>query len=797
MFTYQDFLNIFAFLKTGATANLDPNTLKLAQSEQANTKTFFAATIDQATFGSDDYNRLRNFLVDWYSSHRTIVSTQKNVSDIYSIPEAHLNELFYSFGFDVGDALKNLPYDNKIILFYDLVNLYKIKGTPLSIFKILNYFGVPAVELLEYWLVKDSSGQLAFKAEQVLSYPEGPGITSSNIDFDYVLNDPHWFLTRTEIENLISSQKLSLPSKTPYYGIRPTFSMDNIIATEAYLSRKSQDDYTTWSITHSLTRDINCSLGYVVAFLELYLGLIYAFNTYYAPEGHLIGDFLCYNNTTLETYEQILAEYQTLKKRANSRADFKDRMVVLRNLFDRNITTNFLSLYPGGAGELLAIIYPDFKAEIDYYFLASKEEEVVRLLFSDLGTWLRNNLDLIASSIVSYCLDFDTYSLNYVQKAIDFFKPYRARLQFVEKIFNIGTPLEDSCVCEDLGLVEITSEIYTEDYDTADSHSSFLEDSTSGDVYYCREHFDSGSYFDIGASIDIDPPIDISDEYLDHYNVHPSDSTAYVHSGYTLDSSSNVVYAFQDGGFVNYDEGWTYDSPFVSDILQITVIDDTPPNLDILFWRFDSSGGSFLLSSPDDYYPVGTTIQNINSSTVDTTYQVVGNSGLGMNGISWGQYWGIQTNNFLLSISDFLNHGQIAFWLNYISGPGGAEYTIMQDYQGSDPGNGFRLYFNAVGVATNIILKCNNLTVVGVGGPAPGGVHHYIIKWNFPTFDFYMDGVHAMTSTATSPLTMSGPSLYFGNTFGNPAQTCMDNLFITLDTSKDMYAHRNDLVYTP
>lgn len=216
---------------------------------------------------------------------------------------------------------------------------------------------------------------------------------------------------------------------------------------------------------------------------------------------------------------------------------------------------------------------------------------------------------------------------------------------------------------------------------------------------------------------------------------------------------------------------------------------------DILFWRFDSNDGSFLLEEPEDHNPYGLSINNYNNAETDITHQQVGNSGLGQNGVSWGQYWGIETNNILEGIPDFLDHGQISFWLNYISGPSGAEYTIVQDYQGSDPGNGFRLYFNATGVVSSIILKCNNLSIVGLTGPAPSGVHHYIIKWTWPTFDLYFDGVNVMTSTATYPMTMSGSSLYWGNTFGNPAQTCMDNLFITLDTSKDLYAHRFDTKY--
>ena len=598
MFTYEDYLNIFAFLKNGTTTGVDPNTQTLSLSEQAKTNNFFTETIDQISFASEDYKRLRAFLIDWYSSNKTLVTTQKNASDIYSLPDSHINELFYCFGFDIGNAIKNIPSENKINFFYDLINLYKVKGTPYSLFKALNYFGIPSIELYEYWLLKDNSGNLVLRGEPVLSTPGVLSLGHNDIDFKVTLDDPHWFYTEAQINSLLATNDIRLPSKTPYYGIRPTYS-NNITSTIIYISRKCQDDYSTWISTGSLTRDIKCSLGFMTSFLELYLGCIYTFRSYYNPTGYDIGNFLCYDGTSLPSYTIVNNEYSSLTTRAISRNDFKTRLSLVRNLFTRPIYNNFLSYYPSGPGSLLEIMYPEFKTEIDFYLTASKQEEVIRLLFSDLGLWLRQNLGTLSSSLPSYVLDFESYASNYIDKVSNFFKPYHARLLFTEKVYKIGTALEDSCVVEDGATTDnpipITIQVEFFDYDTADSDPGFLYDSTAL-TWYTREHFDCGSYFDIGASIDEEISINISDSYNDYLNIHTSDSTTYIHYGYTLDSSSNVIYAYQDGGFTNYDEGGYYDSPFISDICQITVIDSTPPDTysDIVFW-WRGKGSSIII----------------------------------------------------------------------------------------------------------------------------------------------------------------------------------------------------------
>lgn len=499
MFTYEDFLKIFAYLQDGTASDLDLNTLKLALSEQIKSKSFIENTIDQTIFATDDYKRLKAFLVDWYSSHRTMITTQKNVSDIYSIPENHLNELFYSFGFTDADGLKYMPYENKILFFYDLVNLYKIKGTPYAIFKILNYFNIPNVEVCEYWLQKNSSSKLVLQARPVYTSLGNNSIGRTDVDFNVTVADPHWFLTESQIEALLTTNNIRLPSKTPYFGIRPVYTTEDVFCIIAYLARKVQDDYDIWNSGGTLEKNIRCSLGMEVSFLELYLGLIYIFKTYYNTSGVIDGskDFVCYDGTTLPEYDILKEYYNTYNRRPLIRSDILVYQNTFNDIFTRKLNTHFL-YDTFDVGIFLEAISSDFKAEIDYRTTSGSQFECVNLLLQDLSTWIRDNVDVNASSIANFISDFSGLSSWYLEGTINFFKPYRSRLLFVENVFSIYRPVDDTVIPEDVVSQPTITETKV-DFDTANGLPGFYDDSTSLN-YYSREHLDCGSYFDLGAS---------------------------------------------------------------------------------------------------------------------------------------------------------------------------------------------------------------------------------------------------------------------------------------------------------
>ena len=125
----------------------------LAKSDRAKLDTYFTEVIDQASFATEDYNRLRKFLVDLFATHRTLTSQTFSASDPHSLSNSDLDELFRSFGYLYSSQLRGFdenPLEQKIQFFLDLVNLYKIKGTPQSLVDVLQYYGVTDIDVYEF-----------------------------------------------------------------------------------------------------------------------------------------------------------------------------------------------------------------------------------------------------------------------------------------------------------------------------------------------------------------------------------------------------------------------------------------------------------------------------------------------------------------------------------------------------------------------------------------------------------------------------------------------------------------------
>jgi len=205
MFTLDDFWKIFEVIKGEDEVSDFSEIIKsIAKSEKGKATRLFSNTLDQVSFSSNDYLKFRNFLINWYSSLKTITSIQSNISDPHALPNDHLDELFRSFGFSYSSNILSLPSSqyvvnqSKVNLFLDLVNLYKIKGTPASIIKVLSYYGLTDLDIFEFWLEKKSKSDLIFRGK----------IISQNTLYkdDYIIpfesmvtDDPHWMLTKEQI----------------------------------------------------------------------------------------------------------------------------------------------------------------------------------------------------------------------------------------------------------------------------------------------------------------------------------------------------------------------------------------------------------------------------------------------------------------------------------------------------------------------------------------------------------------------------------------------------------------------
>ena len=287
MFTVTDFLNILKYVQdqdATVTSTLDKNLKTLSVSEQAKVQQFFEATIDQNSFNTNDYKRLKNFFVDWYTTHRTIVTTQKNALDPHSLPDEHLNELIKAFGFDIPSSFKVLPYSNKPSFFLDLVNLYKIKGTPQALIKLLGYFGISNVDLIEYWLRKDPQGNIVFRGEEILSLnTKNISLSYKDLEFDALTNsDPHWFLTEAQVNTMFENNKIRFPSKTPYFGLRPTLKINELESIISIISKQCQNEYDLFTLNQTIDDSLKTikltGLNLKVSLLELYTAAVYSFD---------------------------------------------------------------------------------------------------------------------------------------------------------------------------------------------------------------------------------------------------------------------------------------------------------------------------------------------------------------------------------------------------------------------------------------------------------------------------------------------------------------------------------------
>lgn len=579
MFTVQDFIDLLNYLKTGTTDTaLDPNTMVLAKAERATTTSLFSDKLDASVFMSEDYKRLRLFLMDWYAAHKTMVSTQKRAHDVFSLPKSHLNELMASFGFDI--ELDNISVVNEANFFLDLVNLYKIKGSPKSLIQLLGYYGMSRMDLLEYWLQYDESGNLIFRPNIVISSEtELEAAQSSDIPYEsMVKDDPHWFITREQIEALFNNKQISFPIKSPYFGIRPLYYLTDIMAITAIVVRKCIDEYNqiTYGVITELPKEVNISkLNYRVSLLELYLTCDYLLNTCYGYDTGITGQlFTCYDGTNSD-YLTIVDEYNSYITRPSSRAERDQKLTEFTNLFSKPRSEAIITTFTK-SGEILTALSPTLKSTIDVWVDAGRGEDLLAGCLKDLSDWVSENISTFYSNFSSFILGIE--SLEFLTNIINFFKPYRAREFLNDSGLIIKNPLADYMLVEDTDPDIIIDSTFI-DWDTPNSVPGLLEEATE-DIpdnrhYYSRTRLDQGSYFDIGTAMDpIENPVltYINDTILDVLNSHPSDSTSQVHVDYTLDSTGDVQIVLTTGGFVDFDSDGCFDSPYVSDACQIYVL---------------------------------------------------------------------------------------------------------------------------------------------------------------------------------------------------------------------------------
>ena len=500
---------LFNIAGGGAEADVTKVLDSIVKSDRSKLDQYFSSAIDQIAFDTEDWKRLREFLIDLFTAHRSLITQSAALSDPHFLSNSELDELFRSFGFEESVILKGFdenPLENKVQLFLDLVNLYKIKGTPRSILEVLQYYGIPELDIFEFWLQKSSPTALEFKGEVIAGTTINPSPVTLSYDF-LTFSDPHWMMSESQILQLDSINKINLPSKSPYFAVQPTVEVG---IENAILVRLVQDQYTGWESTGDLpdqNADITI-LGITSSLLELYLLTLYSFQKEYQI-GTNIDNFSCYDGTNTSAVD-IIDEYNQIISTPITRDNKSIKWQAYLDLFTRPRDEHFLyNKGDNAATTILNLINPLLIPEIES--LSATNNVVLQSLLKDLAVWVRNN---VGFGFVN--LGYIFFGLNELFKdlkpVINFFKPYRARLIVLE-LLKFRNILTESIRMED-EIRGFTMDYDFHDYMTADGSPCCTEDTdatayicidTTAGTYYSRDTYDCGSYHDTGAVDDITP----------------------------------------------------------------------------------------------------------------------------------------------------------------------------------------------------------------------------------------------------------------------------------------------------
>lgn len=531
LFSINDLFKILDFIENGTTDETITEVIQaLAKSEQARSERYISNVIDQIPFRSADYTRTRNFLRDWYSSHKTMTSLSKDITDPRTLRNSHLDELFRSFGYPYSTPLRRYdetPPEIKVNFFLDLVNLYKIKGTPRSIFEALQYYGIQNLNIFEFWIQKQTASSLIFRGDTVLSTLA----STSQLLLPLPLllgGDPHWFQSESQILTLNNLNQINLPSKTPYIGIQP---LGEIGPETAIVFRLVQDQYDDWNSTGNLpTQNAEITtLGTVASLLELYLSCIHQFERVYTDYGYPGSNYFCYDGTNTNVLEINDEFYNLISTKPTSRSHLITLHENYYDLFTREKSRNFLQ-NRGDAGAVLNSINSTLKSQLDSF--GGDQNLFLTSLITDLANWVRNFVGLGFINYSSIIGGADSV-LGQIQDVANFFKPYRARVFLLEAIVYNNRIL-NSIVTEDETFYGFEQRFH--DFITGDSKPCCTDpyqvcpDSTAL-LYYSRNTYDCGSYYDIGAVTDIRQDLQYEEDVIFEDALRcPRDSTGPVFS---------------------------------------------------------------------------------------------------------------------------------------------------------------------------------------------------------------------------------------------------------------------------
>lgn len=466
---------------------LDYKTKQLAYSEKQKIINFFESIVDQPAYSSNDHLRLRRMIIDWYTGLKTPIAEVGQGSDPFNLPAEALNELIRSFGF---------PYPHKIIsnnskaqFLLDIVDIYKNKGTPKTLVRVLQtYFGLSDIILSEWWIHRDATGEFIAKSKPVIprALRKNPNMIATLPYNTFISRDPLWRLSETQLSRLYSESQITLPSITSRVSLQGTINITSgLIPPLTILNRKLQESYEFWLANGDMNRNIH--LGRFissVSLLELVIAISYCFQTYgdikgtnytfyngiYAPLDVADDDG---NRDDIDDadYGLIIDEYNNLSVRPTTRDERSTNLTTRDSKFtslisDQSVTKIFIrdstASLPGynvtegygfdttssELGITLNSMNPDFKAELDDYIKTGGDvRNLINYLMMDLEFHMMYTMEIMKYPISA--LVIGSPITQHLEDVIDFFKPMHVIVRDFSTILAIDDPLADSQLEDD------------------------------------------------------------------------------------------------------------------------------------------------------------------------------------------------------------------------------------------------------------------------------------------------------------------------------------------------------------
>lgn len=447
-----------------------PDKLKqIAYSERSKVSSFFNTVLDQYPYFTNDHIRFRRFLLEWYATHRSIITKSKKSLDPYNLPEDEQDEMIRSMGFPYPDKVIS---EQKAQFILNLVNLYKKRGTPTVFVSALqSFFGLSNVILSEWWLKRNSIGEFVFSSKPIVPKNLTDPTLFMNMNYEtFVSGDPLWHLTLADVTNLYNTEAITLPSITPYISIQAAIQTDNLIPILSIVSRELQECYDYWNLHGDVIACQNVTLRTMLtgiySILEVCLAISYVFNK---TSDSVDNEFCFYNGsnspldpdgsgtTDPEKYDMVIDEWNNVNIRPTSKAH-KEALLLSRRLKFTD-TTGSQTVVPvmRDPGTYLNLINPALKEEIDDLLAldiglpttaVTTRSKLLEALMLDFEWHL-----IHVEGTLNFPLTYVTLGNNINEELTDvmnFFKPYRVRIRKFITTYLLQDPVGDSQLEEDI-----------------------------------------------------------------------------------------------------------------------------------------------------------------------------------------------------------------------------------------------------------------------------------------------------------------------------------------------------------